>query len=104
MWPSPYPSHTLLNLHFVIPTLPFVIAVISSRLFSARAARFSHSPFPPFCGEGVAGGREGGNDRERYFTLPRFRIPGAFAELHNQIVVDCCSRERKNWFRVVNNM
>lgn len=57
MWPSPYPSHTLLNLHFVIPTLPFVIAVISSRLFSARAARFSH-PLP-FCGEGVAGGREG---------------------------------------------
>lgn len=32
----PDPSHTLLNLHFVIPTLPFVIAVISSRLFSAR--------------------------------------------------------------------
>lgn len=32
----PDPTHTLLNLHFVIPKLPFVIVVISSQLFSRR--------------------------------------------------------------------
>lgn len=32
------PAHTLLNLHFVIPTLPFVIVVISGRSMSRRRA------------------------------------------------------------------
>ncbi|KAI4500232.1 hypothetical protein M0802_004649 [Mischocyttarus mexicanus] len=43
----PDPVHTLLNLHFVIPTLPFVIVVISGYLFPGHATTHPFPRWPP---------------------------------------------------------
>lgn len=42
---SPDPTHTLLNLHFVIPTLPFVIVVIRGHSSGDVTNRFRASVF-----------------------------------------------------------